>query len=372
VASNADPLVASYNDFDRDPWLLGVKNGVVNLRNGDLRPGRPEDFITKCAPVEYRGIHEPRPVWENFLLTALDGKTEIIRYLQKFLGYSITGLRILRMFFFWHGPRGQNGKGTIMDILLSVLGSYAGILPTEYLMVQRNTRSAEGPSPTTMSMMGKRIIFAEETDEDHRIAAGKVKQITGGGRLVGRSPNDRHPTEFDPCHHLILLSNLEAMAPAYDNAFWIRLRKIVFPYTFVDKPTQDWERLADRNLGEKLQAEASGIIGWIVQGCLRWELEGMQEPAEVIKAVEDYRRREDRLEDFLDECCTLNPDAEENATALYTVFKKWWKSRVTPKPPSQRKFGDWMTLRFHKESGDLGRKFYYGVRLNVPHFSEDE
>lgn len=362
AATNLDPLTTTYEEMDLDPWLLGVANGVIDLRTGKLRPGRPEDMITKASPVEFKSIDEECPEFQNFLLECI-GDEEVVAFIQKLLGYMLTGLTTLRIFPVFYGARGQNGKSTMMDIMFHLLGPLAGPIQSEMLTAQRNVKSSSGPTPDIMDLKGKRFVWASETEEGQRFAVAKVKLYTGGDPLVGRNPNDRHQTTFYPTHTLALLTNNMPHAPSNDNAFWIRQCQIEFPYTFIDNPKEAWEKKAVPGLIDKLKAEASGILAYLVKGCLLWQKDGMGRPEKIRKATAQYRRKEDQIADYIEQCCKINPNERAGATDLYKVFKFWWVANVNNKPLSQRKFGDLMTLRFEKEQ-PTGRVEYLGVELD--------
>lgn len=368
AATNNEPIVISYDELDQRPMLFACENGVVELATGLLKDGDPEDYITKASPIEFKGLDEPCPKWEEFFSDCIENE-EVIHYLHKVLGYAITGEDTVRIFPVFWGERGQNGKGTIMDMIFHILGPLAGPIQSEMLTAQLKSKSSSGPSPDIMALKGKRIVWGSETEEGQRFAAAKVKLLTGGDPLVGRNPNDRHQTTFLPTHTLFLLTNEKPHAPPQDNAFWMRQKLIEFPYTYVDfEPEKTWEKKAAPGLKNELKKEASGILAWLVRGCLLWQKEGLQVPDKVKKDTVDYRRAEDQIADFVEQCCELNPDEKAMASDLYAVFKVWWKECVTPKPLSQRKFGDMMTLRFEKGK-PRGVVEYYGLEIMSTKYS---
>ncbi len=359
--SNAAPLTCGYNDLDRNPMLLGCRNGVVDLETGRLLDPRPEYYISKASPVEYKGIDEPCPMWEEFLSSAIDDP-EVVAFLQKLIGYTITGLTDLRIFPILFGRRGQNGKGTIMEIIYHILGPLAGPIQSEMLLQQHNSRSSSGPSPDIMDLMGKRIAGASETEDGQRFAVAKVKLLSGGDMLVGRNPNDRDQTTFKPTHTLFMLTNSEPHAPAHDSAFWQRVIQIDFPYTFCAEPKAPWEKKAIPGLADKLKSEASGILAWMVKGTLLWRIEGLKLPPQIAKTTAEYRRREDQLLDFLEECCIQDTNSSIRSTELYDLFKRWWRARVSPRVPSHTSFGTMMHDRFERTKS-RGVYKYHGVGI---------
>lgn len=359
--SNASPLTIGYNDLDQNPMLLGCKNGVIDLETGRLLSSKSEYYISKASPVEFKGIDEPCPMWEAFLASAIDDP-EVVAFLQKLLGYAITGLTDLHIFPILFGRRGQNGKGTIMEIIYHILGPLAGPIQSEMLLMQHNSRSSSGPSPDIMDLMGKRIAGASETEEGQRFAVAKVKLLSGGDMLVGRNPNDRDQTTFKPTHTLFMLTNSEPHAPAHDSAFWLRVIQIDFPFTFCADPKAAWEKKAIPGLAEKLKSEASGILAWMVKGTLLWRMDGLKPPPQIAKTTAEYRRREDQLLDFLEECCVQDAGISTKSTELYDLFKKWWRARVSPRIPSHTSFGTMMHDRFER-SKSHGVYKYFGVGI---------
>lgn len=354
-------IAISGDEFDQDPWILGVKNGVVDLRTGELRPGRRDDWIMKAAPTEWRGLDTEAPTWERFLSEVLADDQEVIDFLGRLFGYAITGLCVEHILPVLVG-QGRNGKGTIIETLMAVLGPLAAPIPAELLLDQGRVRNSAGPSPDIMALRGVRIAFASESDENRRFSHSKVKWLTGGDTLTARNPHDRDFTTFAPTHTLFLITNHEPNASADDYAFWERVAMIPFPLSFVTRqPVYDNERPADIHLREKLSAEAPGILAWLVRGCLAWQHHGLNPPPAVKKATDAYRRDQDRLADWIDECCYLDPAASVKASEAYDNFKTWWEKNVSKKVPSQHKFGKWMTRRFRKEKS--GVYVYYGIDI---------
>lgn len=347
--------------FDTKPMLLAARNGVIDLRTGNLRAGRPSDYISKSCNVEYPKIDQPAPIWEQMLREIFRGDEDLIAFIRRMFGYSITGLSVERFFpIFW--GRGWNGKGTIVETISHVLGPLAAPIPSEMLLDQWRPRGSTGPTPDIMALKGLRLAFASESDEGRRISPSRVKWLTGGDTLIGRNPYDKYSVEFDPTHTLILLTNEKPHAPADDFAFWERACLIPFEISFVDRePVNKYERPADKGLPEKLKAEYPGILAWLVSGCLAWQEEGLNPPSIVVEATKQYRRDEDLLADFIEQCCLLDPYIEINATRLYAAFAEWFEENISKKVISQKKFGRMMSKRFKREK--VGTYKYYGLGL---------
>jgi len=360
--NNAKPLAILGEQLDQDPWLLACANGVIDLRTGELRPGRPTDYLSKASPIQWTAIDTPCPTWDKTLSEIFAGGDELISYVNRLFGYAVTGVPKENILPILWG-QGRNGKTTIVETISRVLGPLAAPIQSEMLLDQGRSRNSAGPSPDIMALRGLRMAFASEADEDRKFSPSRIKWLSGSDTLVGRSPHDRRETHFRPTHTLILLTNHKPHAPASDFAFWERVHLIPFNYSFVDRePQKENEFKADKDLGEKLQAEASGILAWLVRGCLKWQQIGLAPPEVIRQATEEYRRDEDLLADFIEERCYISPESRVQASDLYDAFKAWFEENVSKKASiSQKKFGKLMKGRFEKVKSGI---FYYqGLRL---------
>ena len=364
--ANSDPLISTPDIWDTDPWLLGVANGVVDLRTGEHRPGRPDDYLLRCCPVEWKGLHEPAPLWEKTLQQIIGASEGVLPWLHKVLGYAITGQSSEPLFLMLYGERGRNGKTVLMETLKKVLGPYMGSVPAELLLDRKIPKDPDSASPTIMNMKGMRIIWASETNENRRFSTAQVKLLSGSDSLTGRYLWDKQNTEFRPTHTLFLLTNFLPAAPAHDLPFWERLKLINFPFRFVDQPKGELELPRNPHLERELEAEFPGILAWLVRGCLLYRAEGLLAPAAVTKATEQYRVDEDDMQLFVDQCLEDSPSAEDriNATELYEVFKEWYKKYINPKyVPSMHIFGRQISAKIEKRKVG-GHTYYYGKRLS--------
>lgn len=363
--TNRDNALCVNNDqFDNKPMLLPCNNGVIDLTTGNFHDGQPEEYLLNASPVSWEGIDTPAPAWEKFLLEIFEGDVEMVEYMGRLFGYAITGLTKEKLLPIFWGPHGNNGKSTIVEIIKTVMGPLAIPIPSEVFLSQRFTST--GPTPDILSLKGLRIAFGSETDENRRFSPSKVKWLSGKDTLTGRNPYDKRPTTFYPSHTLFLMTNERPGAPTDDKAFWTRVRLIKFNLSFVDyKPKEDFERPADLDLFEKLQAEASGILAWLVRGCLIWQQNGMNVPFKVTRETLRYQREEDNLTDFIEDICIVDKSLEVGATALYSSFREWWINNIDEEEkrvPSQKRFGKMMTRRFKKEK--KGTYKYIGLDLS--------
>jgi putative DNA primase/helicase len=327
--------------WDRSPWLLPVANGAVDLKTGRLMPGHPSEYLRGGAPVAYRE-NATCPQWEHFLSQIMGGDGEMVAFLKRILGYAITGLTIHHKFFVFWG-RSRNGKGTLIETIKKVLGPLAGPIMAEMLLDQGRSRSSGSASPDIVDLMGKRIIWASETDENRRFSSSAVKLMTGGDTLKGR-PLQGMMIEIQPNHTLFLLTNERPSAPASDQGFWSRCLLIKFLERFVENPHLPNEHPIDVHLPAKLEAELEGILRWLVEGCLEWQRDGLKPPPRVLADTDEYRGDVDILGRFLSEECVRIVGSKIQCAELYEHYEKWAKANGL-KPWSSIKFSKELTSR---------------------------
>ena len=347
-------------EWDKNPWLLACANGVIDLRSGHFWEGRPEDYVRTAAPTIWQGFDETAPRWERFLEEIFDGSQEMVAFMQRLLGYSLIGKVSEHNFPILWGI-GRNGKGTLLEVLKFVLGPLVGPLPAETVLQQKAARSGAAPSPDLMTLRGRRIAWASETGEGRKLNTEKVKWLVGGDTLTARVPYGRHQIEFSPSHTLFLLTNHKPQVDADDYAAWDRIFLIPFSLSFVDETKARHERQRDAHLFDRLIDEASGILAWLVRGCLLWQAQELNPPEAVKIATKEYRKEEDVLGHFLQDCCVIMNNSKVRAQALYTNYQEWCGQNGY-KPETQTSFGRKMGKRFQKDS-DYKGNFYTGVGL---------
>jgi putative DNA primase/helicase len=358
-----DPIAITGEEFDGKPWLFPCGNGVIDLETGKIKTGRPNDFLSLASPIDFMGIDTPAPLWEKSILEIFNGNEDLVSYLQRLFGYAITGLVKEKVFPVLYGRTGWNGRSLIVETISHVMGALAGSIPAEMLLSQKYSKSAAGPSPDIISLKGIRLAFASEIDEGQRFSASKIKWLTGKDELVGRSPHDKYPTRFSPTHKLFLMTNTQPQAPPGDKAFWERLHLIPFTISFVNRdPQENHERRAILDLDRQILKESSGILSWLVRGCLLWQKHGLNPPKEVREATEQYRRNEDLLADFIDECCVREPGARGKSSLLYARFVEWYHDNIGKNEPSGTWFGKQLSQKYEKDKSN-GCVMYFGITL---------
>jgi putative DNA primase/helicase len=353
--------------WDRNPWLLACPNGVLDVRTGELAPGRPEDYIRTVIPTAWEGLDAPAPRWEQFLQEVFADRdettrAELIAFLQRLLGYGITGDVSEQVFLVLYGEEGRNGKDTIQRAISHTLGNLSSAISKDVLLEAGRLRSAGSATPHICDLQGKRLAWASEPEKGARFSISQVKEYSGGGEIPSRGMYEREIRKIKPTHLLILLTNHKPYADSEDKAFWDRLRLVTFNLRFVDHPQAPNERKKDTRLWQALEAEASGILAWLVRGCLEWQRRGLATPTAVLSDGEQYRREQDALDLFLSACCELDEQANVKASTLYEAYVRWSKANNLRGLMTGTSFGKKIARRFEKRHTERGAA-YRGIRL---------
>ena len=296
-------------DFDVDPMLFNCKNGTIDLSNAEIRDHRRADLISKIAPV----VYEPNadcPTWRDFLVTVTGGNAELADYLQRCVGYSLTGQTTEHAMFLLYGT-GANGKSTFLEVLRHVFGDYSQTADFGSFLFS-NGQSVRND---LAKLNGARFVTANESDSGKRLDETVVKQMTGGDTVTARFLYGEH-FEFIPQFKLWLGTNHKPTIRGQDEGVWRRIRLI--PFT-VSIPHNE----QDQMLKGKLKFEASGILNWALKGLAQWRAEGLKEPTVVEEATKEYRAGQDVIGHFLETRCVEEEGLESAARELYTAYKQW-------------------------------------------------
>lgn len=357
--SMAEEAGIAVEKWDEDPHILPCINGTIELKNGNFREGRQEDRCKVCCPTKWRGILAKAPQWEKFLRSVLGEDPEVLNYMRRLMGYSLLGsVREHILPILWGA--GRNGKGTMLEAIHSVLGEMAGPVHSEMLLDQGRSRSSGDPSPDILALRGRRIVWANETDEGRKMSTARVKWLCGGDTLVGRALYSNTEVSFRPTHTLFLLTNHRPKVDAEDYAIWQRIHLIPFNFSFVEYPASPSERKRDTRMLDRLKGEAEGILAWMVRGHMEWREYGMRIPTTLTQAVVEYREEEDVMGRFLEERCEVGEEMEIRADVLYQNYKGWCGG-LGVRPAPHFKFGADIEKRFKRVRRAQGR-IYLGVR----------
>ncbi len=353
MAQSEDGVKVAIDQIDANPMLMNVRNGTIDLATGRLLGHRRRDGITKLAPASFdAGANST--LWQAFLDRIFDGDEELIAYIQRAVGYSLTGDVGEQCLFFLYGT-GQNGKSVFIQTLLSVLGEYAQKAPTEMIMKQERS-SGGGATPDMARLRGVRLAVTAELDENQRMGEARVKDLTGADRIVARHLY-REPIEFDPTHKLWIYGNHKPAIRGTDDGIWRRIRLVPFTVTIPDDEK-------DPQLTEKLKRERDGILAWAVRGCLEWQRDGLGLPSAVASATEAYRGESDRLGIFLDERCVVEMWARVGKSELYAAYDAWCHDSGE-QAVSKRKLGQLLTERGFGDGRNERERFWTGLGLPV-------
>ena len=319
-SAESEPGIAiSLVDLDANHWLLNVSNGTIDLRTGVLKSHDRADLITEILPIDY-DPNATSTEWDTFLQGIFNDNIDLIAYVQRALGYSITGDQSEQAFFFCYG-NGFNGKSTLLNACRLVLGNYATQVPPTAFMVDKTKRG--GPDEAIASLKNKRLVCSTELEDGQRLSVSLVKRMTGGEPLWCEHKFERG-YNFQPTHKLWLSGNHEPVITDTTNSIWYRLKKIPFA---VEIPEDDRKKGYAENLANE---HSAAILAWLVRGCVEWRQTGtLGEPEAVKQAVAEYRNQQDILHDFLAERCLFRKSESIDQSELYRAYKKWCEENDT-------------------------------------------
>lgn len=335
-------------EFDADDMLFNAQNGYVDLSTGILNQHDISKKFTRISNAEFtEKVDCPR--WELFLNQIFDGNEELIHYIQKAVGYSLTASIKEQVMFILFG-NGRNGKSVFLDIVSQIMGSYSMGMQADSLMVKKG--GSNGHNEDIARLNGARMVTSSEPNEGVRLDEGLIKQLTGGDK-VSASFKGGHMFDYSPKYKIWLATNHKPIIRGNDDGIWRRLPLI--PFT-VQIPLNK----VDRSLKEKLMRELPGIFNWAVEGCLMWQREGLKPPAEIQKATMEYRQEMDVIGSFIEQCCETGPGNAIGATELFKAYDKWARE-MNEHSFTQTQFGRKIADKYEKEKKRTVR--YLGITL---------
>jgi putative DNA primase/helicase len=325
---------------------------TIDLETGIERPSDPRDYITKIAAVAAAEPGTPHPLWDTFLARVTNDNQELIDFLQRFLGYCMTGETSEHVLLFVYGT-GANGKGVFVNTVAKIFGDYAVVAPMELFMASKHERH-----PTEIAKLrGARLVVAQETEKGRHWDTTKIKQLTSDDQLTGRFMRQDF-FDFTPTHKLIITGNHKPTLRAVDEA--IRRRFLLIPFTVKIPPTE-----RDPELAHKLEAEWPAILRWMIDGCMNWRRRGLRVPAIVRNATDSYFDDQDIIAVWLNEQTTRDPRAFTPTKELFESWKAWC-TRSNHHIGSERAFSDDLSERdgLERVRKDYGRGFN-GIALRT-------
>ena len=298
-------------ETDKDLFILNLKNGELDLKTGKLKEHNRFDYITKIVDINY-DPDAKADNWTKFLETIFEGDKELIEYVQKSIGYSLTGSVDEQCFYMLYG-NGANGKSTFLNAIRRITGDYADSLKGSSLMMHYNDDGARGD---LAKLQGKRFVISSELNEGQTFDESLIKAITGGDTLPVRF---MFQEEFSmrPEFKIWIGTNEKPRIKGNNYGIWRRVRLIPFIHTF----TEDEK---DEDFFEKyLVPELPGILNWAVEGCLAWQEEKIKTPAKVMAATDDYKDEMDIIQTFIEDCCIVGGHYRAKVNGLYSSYCTW-------------------------------------------------
>ena len=344
-------LSRSELSFDNNEWLFNVKNGTINLKDGTLYDHNPRDYLMKKSPVKY-DPNATAPRWEQFLNEIFGDNDDIKKYIQKAVGYTLTGKNHEKAFFILYGS-GDNGKSVFLDTIGYIMGDY-------YKKASFDTFTTKGKDKSVRNdlanLRGARIVVASETVEGDRLDESLIKDITGGEPITCRFLY-AEDFQYVPEFKLWFSTNHKPRVRDDSNGMWNRIKLIPFTKT-IPKEQQD------KNLIDKLKAEASGILNWCLEGLALYLKEGLAEPRLIKDKVQEYREENDTFGCFLKETCTVNPKGRVIRKALFEAFQDWCeKTKSYPRGMGKITFYRKVRDRGFGEIKSNGERYFTGLEF---------
>ena len=348
LAQSETGIAVTPDDLDTEPMLLTIQNGMLDLSDGELLSHDRECLSTKLAPTTYNPTAEC-PTWDAFLHRIMDGNEDLIAFLRRAVGYSLTGDTTEQCLFLLHG-QGSNGKSVFVKTVSALLGDYARQASFDTFLI----RSSQALTNDIASLRGSRFVAAVEAEQGRPLAESIVKALTGGDTVTVRFLFEED-FEFQPECKVWLATNHRPVIQGTDHAIWRRLRLIPFNVTIPDDEQ-------DKYLYEKLCGELPGILNWAVSGCLEWQRDGLSAPTEVQAATAVYRDEQDIIGQFINDRCVIDEAERCSFRKLYGSYSEW-AALNNEKPITSRTFGDRLTERGLDAYRGKGERWRIGVCL---------
>lgn len=352
LARSEPGITIGHDELDQQTMHLTVRNGTVDLMRGELRPHDRGHLGTKLIGIDFDPAAEC-PTWLQTLSVLFAGDQSLIDYLQRAIGYSLTGNTGEQVLHLCYGT-GANGKSTMLDVLAQITGEY-GMQSDFQTFLDTGTRS--GPRNDVARLAGARLVRSSEVGENKRLNEGLIKSLTGGDIVSARFLYSED-FEFKPQFKLWLAANHKPVIRGTDYAIWRRMRLIPFEVTISADQRDD-------ALPAKLTAELPGILTWAVQGCQEWLAEGLKPPERVLAATDAYRSESDVIGAFLQDACELGMGYEAKAGELYQSYVRWSKDNGEHTVTSTA-FGRRLTERGLEAVATRLGKVRRGIRLVLP------
>ena len=348
-SEHIEGIPVTNDNFDRDEYTFNCASGIVNLRNGEIRPHNKDAMLSKYSPYTVDYKNEPK-LWMKFLNEIFENNEEVVKYIQRVLGYSMTASTREQCMFMLIGD-GSNGKSLLLDIINEALGSYAATSNVDILLEKHN--ASQGNLGDVARLQNIRYVVTDEAKSGDKLNESAIKTMTSGiGKIVARFLYGNE-FEFTPKMKIFMASNYKPTIRGTDHGIWRRIKVIPFKVVIPDEKQ-------DKDLKYSLMKEMPQILGWLIKGCIYWQKYGLQEPNILKQAQTDYRSEMDVVQRWIDEVCIVG-NFREPSTKLFDNFSNYVKANKEFQL-SHTMFGRNLSKKFDKKIHG-GVTYYFGLKL---------
>jgi P4 family phage/plasmid primase-like protien len=314
LGSKAPSIGLTPDDFDKDPYMLNCQNGLLNLKTLELIPHSTDNYVMKITNCNYDPDAEC-PTWLAFLNRILSEDQELIEFIQRAVGYCLTGNTSEKALFFLYGSTGNNGKSTFVEMISYILGDYAlAKFPVATLLDDNHNNS--NTSNYLAQLFGVRFVGCSELSGTKKLNEETIKDLTGGIDTISARRLYQEPFTFVPTHKIFMFGNDQPTIPYKSKAIWNRLKMVNFNVS-IPKSEQDG------SLPDKLKAERDGILKWAVDGCQKWLANGLNNPVSMATSLNEYIDSMNILKSFIDEFCIIGEHYQIRTSQLYDAYRDW-------------------------------------------------
>jgi P4 family phage/plasmid primase-like protien len=367
LASSDPGVMVPASELDREQYMLGVQNGVVDLRTGKLLPPSSDLRITRVCACNYRPDAKCE-LWQRTVLDVFNDDLEMAAFFQRLVGYMVLGNPTEDIMVIAHG-NGSNGKSTVFGTLRKVLGGYAKAADAATFVTDGKQGNAGGAREDLVRLRGARMVYVNEPDENGELREGTVKGMTGGDAITARGLWAKESVEFLPSWVVVMPTNHKPIVKGSDNGIWRRLMLLPFTRNFENDP----KIVKDDKREEKLEAETEGVLAYIVEGARAYLRDGLSPPAGVRKAREQYRSQMDLLSEWVEDRCEVNPTFSEQSQRLWQSWEEYARERgILQYVRSSVALGRRLDQRFPSSKGSGGVRMRIGLKLKgVEMYADD-